>query len=89
MENGDFLEQREQSDACISYAESRQNWAKPMVNGQWSTFNVQCSMFNEEETGGISLADVIEAFYDCLKRKRNTLNALEFEMDFERNCLDL
>ena len=47
------------------------------------------SMFNEEETGGISLADVIEAFYDCLKRKRNTLNALEFEMDFERNCLDL
>lgn len=46
-------------------------------------------IFNEEETGGISLADVIEAFYDCLKRKRNTLNALEFEMDFERNCLDL
>ena len=32
MENGNFLEQREQSDACIGYAESRQNWAKPMEN---------------------------------------------------------
>jgi hypothetical protein len=30
MEN--FLEQREQSDACISYAESRQNRAKTMEN---------------------------------------------------------
>ena len=35
MDNGDFLEQREQSDACIGYAESRQNWAKPMDNGKW------------------------------------------------------
>ena len=25
IENRDFLEQQEQSDACISYAESRQN----------------------------------------------------------------
>ena len=32
MDDGDFLEQREQSDVCIGYAESRQNWAKPMDN---------------------------------------------------------
>ena len=30
MENGEFLEQREQSQARLVYAESRQNWEKPM-----------------------------------------------------------
>ena len=30
----DFLEQREQCDACIGYAESRGDWAKPMNNEQ-------------------------------------------------------
>jgi len=37
--NSQFLEQRAQSDACISYAESRQNWAKPIFNFQFSIFN--------------------------------------------------
>ncbi|MBO7418892.1 MAG: YfhO family protein [Bacteroidaceae bacterium] len=35
MVNGHSLEQREQSDARISYAESRQNKTESMVNGQW------------------------------------------------------
>ena len=35
--NRHFLEQRGQSDACISYAESRQNRTKSIVNGL-STF---------------------------------------------------
>ena len=29
-----FSEQRAQSDACIGYAESRGDWAKPMNNEQ-------------------------------------------------------
>ncbi|MBO7419469.1 MAG: hypothetical protein J6U14_11140 [Bacteroidaceae bacterium] len=35
--NGHFSEQRVQSDACISYAESRRDWSeaqRSMVNGQ-------------------------------------------------------
>lgn len=39
--------------------------------------------------GGVSLEEVIEAYYDCRRRKRNTVNALEFEVDYERHCIDL
>ena len=48
----DFSEQREQSDACIGYVESRGDWAKPMKNEEYlfiiiySLFNVICS-FNK------------------------------------------
>ena len=41
MVNGQWSEQREQSDACIGYAESRQNRTQSMVNGQLSMVNVQ------------------------------------------------
>ena len=37
--NGHFSEQREQSQACLNYAESRRNWSEAqssMVNCQWS-----------------------------------------------------
>ena len=37
--NGHFLEQRGQSDACIGYAESRQNWTESIVNSQLSIVN--------------------------------------------------
>ena len=47
------------------------------------------TLFAEQEMGGLSLADVIEAYYDCRRRKRCTVNAMEFEMDYERNCIDL
>lgn len=46
-------------------------------------------LFEPEEMGGVSLEDVIEAYYDCRRRKRNTANAIEFEMDYERYCIDL
>ena len=46
-------------------------------------------LFDPAEMGGVSLAEVIEAFYDCLRRKRSTANAQEFETDYERNCIDL
>ena len=46
-------------------------------------------LFQPEETGGIPLADVFSAYFDCRKRKRNTCNALAFESDYERNCVEL
>lgn len=46
-------------------------------------------LFEPEEMGGISLEEVIEAYYDCRRRKRGTMNAMEFEMDYERHCIDL
>ncbi len=49
----------------------------------------ELSLFDPEEMGGVSLEEVIEAYYDCRRRKRSTMNALEFEMDYERHCIDL
>ena len=39
--------------------------------------------------GGVSLEEVMEAYYDCRRNKRNTANQLRFEMDYERECIDL
>lgn len=49
----------------------------------------ELTLFAPEEMGGVSLEEVIEAYYDCRRRKRNTVNALEFEVDYERHCIDL
>ncbi|MBQ2796384.1 MAG: hypothetical protein IJD12_06425 [Tidjanibacter sp.] len=37
----------------------------------------------------ISLEDVFEAYFDCRKNKRNTANALLFEIDYERKLIQL
>ena len=37
----------------------------------------------------MSLEEVIEAYFDCRRNKRNTANQLRFEMDYERECVDL
>ena len=47
------------------------------------------ALFAPEEMGGVSLEEVIEAYYDCRRNKRNTVNQLRFEMDYERECIDL
>ena len=49
----------------------------------------ELSLFSPEEMGGVSLEEVIEAYYDCRRRKRNTINALQFEVDYERHCINL
>lgn len=49
----------------------------------------ELSLFAPEEMGGVSLEEVIEAYYDCRRRKRNTVNALEFEVDYEHHCIEL
>ena len=37
----------------------------------------------------VLLEDMIEAYYDCRRNKRNTVSAVEFEMDYEVKLLDL
>lgn len=46
-------------------------------------------LFKPEEMGGVSLEEVIEAYYDCRRRKRTTMNAIEFELDYEHECIEL
>lgn len=50
---------------------------------------LQRSLFTDEELGGIPLEDVFEAYFECRKKKRNTCNALAFESDYERRCVEL
>ncbi|MFH0702795.1 MAG: RNA-directed DNA polymerase [bacterium] len=37
----------------------------------------------------ITLLSLFNAYFDCRRHKRNTLNALDFEFDFERKILEL
>jgi RNA-directed DNA polymerase len=52
---------------------------------------MQRSLFDfvSAATPVIALADLFEAYYQCRSNKRNTLNALAFEMDYEANLLKL
>lgn len=47
------------------------------------------TLFTEQEMGGVTLEDVIEAYFDCRRHKRYTANALQFEMNWEHNCIEL
>lgn len=47
------------------------------------------TLFAREEMGGIPLGDVLEAYFECRKKKRNTYNALAFEKEYERHCVEL
>ena len=49
----------------------------------------QTELFPTEETGGISLEEVFEAYFACRRKKRGTHNALAFEADYERKCIEL
>jgi RNA-directed DNA polymerase len=42
-----------------------------------------------DNTGNIALADLFEAYADCRRNKRNTMNALSFELDYERELIRL
>lgn len=37
----------------------------------------------------ITLQDIFEAYYQCRKNKRKTVNALKFEIDYEQNLINL
>jgi len=38
---------------------------------------------------GASLESLFQAYFDCRKNKRNTMNALRFETDYESNLIAL
>jgi len=48
---------------------------------------MQQSLFKNKEE--ISLESVFRAYYDCRKNKRNNLDALEYELDFEKDVIRL
>jgi RNA-directed DNA polymerase len=37
----------------------------------------------------LKVSELFQAYYDCRKHKRNTVNALKFEQNLERNLMDL
>jgi RNA-directed DNA polymerase len=49
----------------------------------------QLEFFAPDEMGGISLEDIFTAYFDCRRHKRGTYNALAFEVDYERKCVEL
>ncbi len=56
------------------------------------TKKMQLSLFDtlpEETKPEIELSELFEAYYDCRKTKRNTFNALAFEVDYESNLVSL
>ena len=51
----------------------------------------QLSLFDDlpEIDAAITLAELFEAYYSCRRNKRNTHNALSFEVDYEANLIHL
>jgi RNA-directed DNA polymerase len=37
----------------------------------------------------MQLQDLFEAYYTCRKNKRNTINAIDFELNYESNLINL
>ena len=54
---------------------------------------MQLSLFSTSETTelkeGFTLEEVFEAYFSCRSNKRNTINALAFELDYESNLIQL
>lgn len=42
---------------------------------------------NNSVAEGVTLTELLEAYYSCRRHKRNTHNALKFEVDFERHLI--
>jgi retron-type reverse transcriptase len=51
----------------------------------------QLSLFDisQKEKSKIDIGDLFEAYYSCRSNKRNTINALAFEIDYESNLIKL
>ena len=47
------------------------------------------TLFGIGEMGGIELWEVIDAYYECRRRKRRTVNAMKFEYDWESEAVSL
>lgn len=47
------------------------------------------TLFSLSEMGGIELWEVIDAYYECRRRKRRTVNAMKFELNWEAEAVSL
>ena len=47
------------------------------------------TLFRLSEMGGIELWEVVDAYYECRRRKRRTVSAMKFELDWESECVSL
>ena len=50
---------------------------------------MQYSLFNPQAKSHISFEEILQAYYDCRKNKRQTANALAFEINYESELLKL
>jgi len=50
---------------------------------------MQKNLFDKKIEGEILLEDIFTAYFDCRKNKRNKIDALEFEIDFEKELIKL
>ena len=52
---------------------------------------VQLSLFDipQKEKSKIELEELFEAYFNCRSNKRNTANAIAFEVDYESNLVKL
>jgi RNA-directed DNA polymerase len=52
---------------------------------------IQLSLFDnpKKEIVPIALWELFDAYYNCRSNKRNTINALAFEFDYESNLIAL
>ena len=71
------------------------NWSNGNLNNNNKNNNNRVRAFAEflikmeEKDYTIGLEDVFEAYYDCRKNKRRTMNALAFEANYEDECVRL
>ena len=47
------------------------------------------SLFMQDADGKVRLEDLFEAYLECRKTKRNSKSALQFELDYEHNLVEL
>ena len=79
----------------MNYNNSNINRNNNNKNNGFSARCTQYSLFEPADTAGSFyskadfLNDLFFAYYECRKNKRNTINALAFELQFERNLLEL
>lgn len=50
---------------------------------------MQLNLFPEENTAAITIEELFQAYIKCRRYKRNTANALAFEIDYESNLVKL
>jgi len=69
----------------------KQGLFKPRQECVWAfIFSMQLSLFSEENiTAFIPVEELFHAYINCRRHKRNTVNAIAFEVDYETNLVTL